>query len=125
MSMDSIIMDTSMTSSWCVSWCCFSTCSTFVKGTIPFEMGRIAAFKTLILLLCIILTIGSQVGVIGSRGICLIECCSFDILSVFIVFLLFSIPLFFIDQSASIVDSGLCIVESCCHCWKRLICFPM
>jgi hypothetical protein len=35
------------------------------------------------------------------------------------------ISLFFIDQSVSIIDIGLCIVEPCYHCWKRLICFPM
>jgi hypothetical protein len=66
MSADSIIMDTSMTSSWHVSWCCLSACLTFVKGTVPFKMGRIAIFKTLILSTSIISTIDSQVGVIGS-----------------------------------------------------------
>jgi hypothetical protein len=40
-------------------------------------------------------------------------------------FLSFFFSLFFIDQSVSIVDIGPCIVESCHHRWKRLICFPM
>jgi hypothetical protein len=63
---NSIIMDLSMTCSWCMSRCCLSTCSTLVKGTVPFKMGRIATFKTLILSTCIISTIGSEMGVIRS-----------------------------------------------------------
>jgi hypothetical protein len=58
MASNPIIIDTSMTCSWHVSQCCLFTGSTCVKGTIPFKMGRIATFKTLILLMSIILAIG-------------------------------------------------------------------
>jgi hypothetical protein len=64
MAMKPIIMDTSMTCSWCMSRCCFITSPTGVKGTTPFEMCGIAAFKTLILASSIISSISCSMRMI-------------------------------------------------------------
>jgi hypothetical protein len=64
MATKSIIMDTSMTCSWCVSRCCFITSLAGVKGATPFEMCRVAAFETLILASSIILSISCSMRVI-------------------------------------------------------------
>jgi hypothetical protein len=55
---NSVIMDASMACSWCMSRCWLFASLAGMERTIPFEMGRIAAFKALILLASIILTIG-------------------------------------------------------------------
>jgi hypothetical protein len=54
---DSVIMDASMTCSWCVSRCCLLAGFTCVEGTVPFKMGRIATFETLILSMGVISSI--------------------------------------------------------------------
>jgi hypothetical protein len=59
-----IIMDSSMTCSWCVSRCCFVTSPTGVKRTTPFEMCGIAAFETLILALSIISSISCSMRMV-------------------------------------------------------------
>jgi hypothetical protein len=64
MATKSIIMDPSMTCSWCVSRCCFITSPAGVKGATPFEMCGIAAFKTLILVSSIISSISCSMGMI-------------------------------------------------------------
>jgi hypothetical protein len=64
MATKSIIMDTSMTCSWCVSQCCFITSPAGVKGATPFEMCGITAFETLILALSIILSISCSMRMI-------------------------------------------------------------
>jgi hypothetical protein len=64
MATKSIIMDTSMTCSWCVSWCCFITSSAGVKGATPFEMCGITAFETLILASSIISSVSCSMRII-------------------------------------------------------------
>jgi hypothetical protein len=64
MAMKPIIMDASMTCSWCMSRCCFVTSPTGVKGTTPFEMCGIAAFETLILVSSIILSISCSMRIV-------------------------------------------------------------
>jgi hypothetical protein len=58
MALNPIIIDASMGCSWCVPRCCLFTGLTCVKGTIPFKMGRITTFKTLVLLMSMIPAIG-------------------------------------------------------------------
>jgi hypothetical protein len=64
MATKSIIVDTSMTCSWCVSCCCFITSLAGVKGAIPFEMCGVTAFETLILALSIILSVSCSMRMI-------------------------------------------------------------
>jgi hypothetical protein len=64
MAMKSIIMDTSMTCSWCMSQCCFITSPAGVKGATPFEMCGIATFETLILASSIISSISCSMRMI-------------------------------------------------------------
>jgi hypothetical protein len=64
MTVDSIIINTSLTCSWCVSRCNLVAGSTGIEGAIPFEMRWIATLETLILSSCIVSTIGSLVRII-------------------------------------------------------------
>jgi hypothetical protein len=76
MATKSIIMNTPLACSWCMSGCYLIAGSASVKRTIPFEMERIAALEALILLFSIVTTIHSTVRVVrlvrwsrnGNRG---------------------------------------------------------
>jgi hypothetical protein len=57
-SADSVIENMSLTGLWHMSGCCLSADLTFVEGKIPFKMGRIATFETLVLSMRVVLTIG-------------------------------------------------------------------
>jgi hypothetical protein len=63
-SSESIIIDASMTCSWCMSRCYLIAGLTGVKGTIPFEVCGIPAFETLILVLSVVLSISCSVRII-------------------------------------------------------------
>jgi hypothetical protein len=64
MFMDTVIVNTSSTCSWCMSRCNLIAGSTGVEEAIPFEMGWITTLETLVLSSCVVLTIGSPVRII-------------------------------------------------------------
>jgi hypothetical protein len=64
MATKSIIMNMSLACSWCVPGCYLIAGLASVKGTIPFEMGLIAALEALILSFSIVSTICSTVRVV-------------------------------------------------------------
>jgi Fe-S cluster biogenesis protein NfuA len=63
MSTDSIIVHMSSACFGCMSWCYLITISTGIERTVPFKMGRVAAFETLILSLSIVTSIGCAMRV--------------------------------------------------------------
>jgi hypothetical protein len=64
MTPNSIIVNASMACSWCMSRCYLITGSTSVERTTPFEVCGVSAFKTLILALSIVLSIGCVMRII-------------------------------------------------------------
>jgi hypothetical protein len=64
MAMKSIIMNTSLACSWCMSGCYLVAGLTGVERTTPFEMCGISAFKTLILVLSVVLSIGCTMRIV-------------------------------------------------------------
>jgi hypothetical protein len=63
-SMDSVVVHTSLACFGCVTWCYLITSSTDVERTVPFKVGRITAFETMILLLSIVTFIGRAMRVV-------------------------------------------------------------
>jgi hypothetical protein len=64
MATKSIIMNTPLACSWCVSSCYLVAGSTGVKRATPFEMCGISTFETLILILSIVTSIGCTMRVV-------------------------------------------------------------
>jgi hypothetical protein len=64
MSTDSIIVHMSPACFGCVSWCYLITSSAGVERTVPFKMGRVAAFETVILTSSVITSIGHAMRVV-------------------------------------------------------------
>jgi hypothetical protein len=64
MAPDSIIVDASMACSWWMSRCYLITGLTLVKGTIPFKMSGILAFKTLVLASSVVSSISCSMRII-------------------------------------------------------------
>jgi hypothetical protein len=64
MSINSVIVHASSAGLGCMSWCYLITSSAGVERTVPFRMGRVTAFETMILSSSVITPIGHTMRVV-------------------------------------------------------------